>query len=168
MQYRNTPHCTTGVCPSDIIFKRKIRTRLSQMNPLWPNRECDKLIAENTTNKPNVKRYFSPGEAVWARAYGDSEKWAPGRVTARRGKVLYDVQLEDRSASRHVDQLRSRVSQSPVNKDDSYLYFEPQEDSERSATEWREPTPPEPRYPARLRRPPVRYPDEYPSARGYP
>ena len=166
MQYRNTPHCTTKVCPSDVMFRRKIRTSLSQLNPLWNKIECDELIAEKSNNcTPDVKRNFSPGEAVWVRAYGGSLKWAPGRVTARRGNVMYDVQLGDRSASRHVDQLRPRVAESSENSDDSYLYFEPHEDSERSSTERREQTPSEPRYPARQRRPPVRYPDEYPSAR---
>jgi hypothetical protein len=31
MMYRNTPHSTTGVCPSQLLFGRKLRTKLPEL-----------------------------------------------------------------------------------------------------------------------------------------
>ena len=84
---------------------------------------------------------------------------------------MYDVLLGDRSVSRHIDQLLPRVTESSVPGDDSYLYFkaeeepEPEEEAERPSIGSAEPTLSEPRYPARQRRLPIRYPDEDPSVR---
>ena len=42
------------------------------------------------------------------RNYLGQTKWSPGVIKARRGRLHYDVEVNERLVKRHVDQLRSR------------------------------------------------------------
>ena len=142
------------------MFNRKIRTKISQINPFWHTTKCKEIkdivhpLLFDTVNK----RVFSPGDEVWVRAHGHEVKWGPGRILARRGSVMYEVLTQGRSGNRHVDQLRKRHESAPIDEDDSHLYFEPQPPVEPTSCPNSMTSSPERRYPARIRRPPVRYP----------
>ena len=44
MMYRSTPHSTTGVSPAELLFGRKIRTKLPQLQEFTCDdevRDCD-------------------------------------------------------------------------------------------------------------------------------
>ena len=40
MAYRSTPHTTTGVSPAELLFRRKIRTKLPEVGEAVMDDEC--------------------------------------------------------------------------------------------------------------------------------
>lgn len=88
VQYRITPHCTTGIAPSERMFKRQMRTHLTLSLPNKP-----KTITSVNTNKKF--REFVVGETVRCRNYSGKIKWKRGRIAQRIGKLHYRVALED-------------------------------------------------------------------------
>ena len=199
MQYRNTPHCTTGKSPSEMLLGRTSRTIASQCNP------CRETRVSHTSNFVSNKLLFHPGNAVWVRGYANQPKWLQGSVLRKEGGVTYRVKLDNgKVAHRHLSQIRSRVTPSsspagaqslnvPSVEDDSYLYLQNARTentslrlSEPSCSEdvpntrtgnesLRLPVPSgseegsqlnlaptgEARYPSRVRRPPLRYSEEF-------
>ena len=46
---------------------------------------------------------------VWARNFGEGEKWISGIIKKRLGNVTYEVKFEGKPASnRHIDHLKKR------------------------------------------------------------
>ena len=164
--YRNTPHTATGRTPFEMMFGRKARTLLSQCNP----------VLENVSGVNSIKTdCFSPDDLIWARDYASTAKWRPGRILMREGSMVYEVQLGDgKTTRRHFNQLRKRTpprpeaegSASRVGENDNYLYFK--QDVSTSSPREDSPVPvptatvvDEPRYPTRLRRPPLTFAQEF-------
>lgn len=79
IQYRVTPHCITGVTPSEKMFNRQIRTYYTVCLPT-------KEKAVTNINSYKKFREFAVGESVQCRNYSGSAKWKHGRVTHRMGK----------------------------------------------------------------------------------
>ncbi|XP_055701834.1 uncharacterized protein K02A2.6-like [Phlebotomus papatasi] len=100
LNYRRTPHATTGVSPSVKLLNRQIKSRLDL---IIPREDIVKSSSEVTT-----RRNFQEGERVAARNYGSwGSKWKFGRISQRLGKVHYFIKLDDgREWKRHVNQLR--------------------------------------------------------------
>ena len=65
--YRNTPHTQTVKAPSELLFNRKMNTRLSllKFNRSIVNEE--EKFAKSEVFKP--LRIFYPGDQVWLRNY---------------------------------------------------------------------------------------------------
>lgn len=107
LNYRRTPHATTGKSPSMLMFNRQIRTRLDVMIP-------KAAIDEGTSHNReiiNVRR-LQVHDRVSVRDYTGDEKYQFGRVAAILGKLHYSVQLDDgRIWRRHIDQIH-RIGES--------------------------------------------------------
>jgi hypothetical protein len=98
-QYRVTPHCITGVAPSEKMFNRKIHT---YYNTCVPSKE--KKCSNANINKRIRK--FAVGERVQCRNYGGGSKWKQGKIAQRIGKLHYKITLDDgRTWERHIDQI---------------------------------------------------------------
>ncbi|CAK1591198.1 unnamed protein product [Parnassius mnemosyne] len=73
--YRNTPHCTTGVSPTSLMFGRNLRCKLDLIAVKRSNSDQKSLINKNVlVNKNRQKlcfsgkiKAFSIGEKVWVR-----------------------------------------------------------------------------------------------------
>lgn len=92
MQYRNTPHAITGKSPVEMLYSRKLRTRLDLLKP---------VVNKHFTQCAPIS--FMEGERVSARNYIGKEKWLFGRVSERIGTLHYKVRLDDeRIWKRHV------------------------------------------------------------------
>ena len=118
-------------------------------------------------------RSFSEGEKVFVKNNRSGEKWLSGHILKSSGPVSFKVQLQNRKMIRcHQDQLRSRFTENPQQKDISL--FEDDDvniipSSPNSAPVVLEPpsteSAPQPatgganRYPSRIRRPPERFAD---------
>jgi transposase InsO family protein len=106
--YRNTPHATTGVAPSQLMFKRKLRTRLELLKP-----SLEKTVAEKQEKSIEYggrrNEAFIEGEDVWFRTYNRcGDRWAPGSLTSTNERN-YEVQNnEGKTTRRHMDQLVHR------------------------------------------------------------
>ncbi|XP_026668696.1 uncharacterized protein K02A2.6-like, partial [Ceratina calcarata] len=107
INYRRTPHTTTGNTPSFLMFGRDLRTRLDLIFPTEKS--------ENKNFESSKYRTFKEGEKVAVRDYLNTNKWQYGRVQRKLGNLIYLVQLDDlRVWKRHVDQIRSIGNDTPL------------------------------------------------------
>ena len=122
--YRLTPHTTTGVSPAELMFGRRIRSRLDLLRP---KEQISARVASkqdiqksNYTHRPrNVE--FPIGSSIMYRNYtGRGARWIPGEICEKTGPVSYKCQTpEGNLVKRHQDQLITRGS-------DTVLDHEPQ------------------------------------------
>lgn len=101
--YRLSPHQETGKSPAELMFGRKLNSRL---NLLFPR------IKENIENDEikNMKiTQFEVGESVAVREYLDKNiKWRFGKIIEKLGKLHYRIKLNDGKVwKRHVNQMRA-------------------------------------------------------------
>lgn len=96
MMYRKTPNNATGLSPAEMMFKRLYRTRI------------DLVKREDRQRSKNedliVNKEFNIGDKVQIRMY-DSNKWKIGKISNRKGKLNYEVEVDGRIHQRHVDQI---------------------------------------------------------------
>lgn len=117
-KYRITPHTTTGVSPSELLFKRKLRCRLDLLHP------GDQIGGRVARQQENQRRNYThaPRQVeitsetpVIVRNYSRGPRWIPATVSEQTGPVSYRCELEDgRIAKRHQDQIVVGGSQSPI------------------------------------------------------
>ena len=136
IEYRSTPHSTTGRTPAELMLGRQFRTQLSLLQPDLPHEKKQQLA------KPVRPAKLSNGDHVFIRNYGVNRrvKWIPGRITSSVGTRMLNVQCADGVHRRHVDQMRHRVKVLPT-------YSQPPVDEFRFpvATRSATPTPGSPR-----------------------
>ncbi|XP_011862003.1 PREDICTED: uncharacterized protein K02A2.6-like [Vollenhovia emeryi] len=107
-QYRNTPHAGTGKTPAEMLFARKLRTRLDLSKP---------FVSKHHAQHAPIS--FTEGERVSARNYNSSDKWLFGRICERLGTLHYKIKLDDgRIWKRHVNQLRKIGENTPSSSED--------------------------------------------------
>lgn len=173
LSYRTTPHGTTGCAPSELLYGRRLRTRLDLLRP------DDKLTTErkkDETHQSEKKiRIFHPGQRVRVRAYsGQRRFWVQGIIIRRTGTLHYEVEVKSRVWKRHVNQMLPLQGDGLVStqtEGDAGFNSEASLDEEVSGSEQTDPLPqpmdPEPnvanpdvrvptrerRYPQRARRP---------------
>ena len=162
MQYRSTPHATTGVSPSSLFLGRTLRTRLDLLKPDLSShvRRCQDL-QKTHHDQHSRKREFSIGQNVWVKNVHGRPRWISGIITEIHGPVSYVVRLSNGDEwRRHIDQLRCNdsstdVSAIPSPDDDFFLpNTSAISDTPNSPPQHQAPVP---RYPTRIRRPPIRY-----------
>ncbi|XP_063365871.1 uncharacterized protein K02A2.6-like [Cydia amplana] len=99
--YRNSVHSTTGSSPTELVYGRKLKTRLDLLHPVTPtpsslsvtlanvvkNKQCSQ---NNKLNRKNNET-FTTGERVLYKKFTNKNKftWSKGVVERRLGKVLY-------------------------------------------------------------------------------
>lgn len=151
--YRNIAHATTGVCPADIMFRRKLRTRFDNMIP--PNLNLNKEVKTDIKNRVLIQQakqkmyhagrrcvVFSVGERVAVKDYRQVNipKWLMAIILKRIGKSTYLVRipsLNDAIWKRHVNQIKKFNITCSVLPDsdrnfDSHDDFRPNPDSEEN------------------------------------
>ncbi|XP_045537055.1 uncharacterized protein K02A2.6-like [Papilio machaon] len=99
--YRNSIHSTTGFSPAELVFGRKLRSRLDLMNPRVPPSSFAGLAdVVKTKQRLQTKarggkniHFFSLGDQVlYKRLIGNSKfTWLKGTVVQRLGNVMYLV-----------------------------------------------------------------------------
>lgn len=113
--YRNSAHITTGVTPSSLVFKHKIRNRFD-------------LLTEKNSNDKNTKHYqgkreerFREGEVVLCRDYRNPNKksWIEAKIDEVLGDRIYLCKVLNDNVfwKRHVNQiLRTKFSENELPK----------------------------------------------------
>lgn len=108
-KYRITPHTTTGVSPSELMFKRKLRCRLDLLHPsdVIGNRVAKRQEMQKKNHVSNPRHLEIDQETpVLIRNYSTGPKWIPASIDKQTGPLSYHCQLEDgRVVKRHQDQL---------------------------------------------------------------
>ena len=91
--YRTTPQSTTTVTPAELMFGRKIKTRLDMLHPDLQS----KVISHQHRQKNNHDRHhsqfraFREGEKVYVRNYRNGPNWLDEVL----GPVSYTVQMSE-------------------------------------------------------------------------
>ena len=108
LQYRVTPQTTTGLFPSQLLMRRKIRTCLDEIHPDMSEdveKKQEKLISGKEPRK------FKLDDLLFAKNFHGS-MWIPMKVTKITGPLSYEVTTESGvTLRRHVDHLQRRFSE---------------------------------------------------------
>ena len=166
-RYRTTPQSTTGTTPAELMFGRKLRTRLDLLKP-----DLEVAVRRKQTKQKAAHDYratdcsFKEGAYVYVYNQAGSPKWLPGTIIKKTGFASYLVQLENsqKQLSRHQDHIRLRlaVAETQTTGDHQGDNLDDVEDilpafSSVGETNITPPSPPPPRRSQRIRRPPQRY-----------
>ena len=103
-QYRITPHSTTGVSPSELLYGRRIRSHLDLIQPDLASHVKAKQMAQKKYHDCHSRdQIFEVGDTVFVRNFGSGgHAWLPGQTQETRGPLSYSVVLSDgRSVKRH-------------------------------------------------------------------
>ena len=174
MQYRVTPHMTTGSSPAELLLGRRLRTRLDAIRLNLERQVEAKLLGQKENyDKRARERTFTETDRVYVRNFGRGETWLPGDIVQTLGPVSFQVRLTDgRLVRRHQNQIRKRtdIAVPDMSKEDDVLIYPeavpvpaspmsvPSCDSGTAQSSLTETTR---RYPSRTRNPPTRYSDCY-------
>ena len=113
--YRNTVHSTTRECPSMLLMKRKLRTRLDLLKPSVQRHVENKQNSSAERTASRYLRQFQRGDTVIVRNYGTGDKWLPGKISEVLGTRNYLVETGGQLWKRHADQLlKSQVENKQV------------------------------------------------------
>ena len=106
-----TPHCTTGITPSELFLKRRIRTRLDLLRPEVDSEVHKKQAAyKHHHDKNSHCREFELGERVLVENLRGPPKWLQAVVVEKLGAVTYRVQVGDAVWVRHADQMLQQLA----------------------------------------------------------
>ena len=109
--YRNAPHSTTGVNPSQLLLGRPLRTRLDLVKPnlnrKMVNRQHQQSI-KAANEKGRQRRQLEVGDSVMSRDYRGDMKWCSWLIVNKTRPLMYEVQVATGIISRrHIDQLKT-------------------------------------------------------------
>ena len=124
LKYRSTPHATTGVSPAELLFKRRLRTRLDLLFPgdQLGYRVSGKQEVQKFSRTASRSLNLNEGDPVMVRNYTPGAKWLPASVEKQTGPLSYRCALGDgRNIKRHQDQIISTDSQSSTSREDPVL-----------------------------------------------
>ena len=100
LNYRTTPHSSTGRTPAELMLKLQLRTRLSmlKLDPIGTTRV--------TTAEKLVERKFHTGDTVLLRSFLGGPKWISASVHKQIGPGRYIVEtINGKQREAHVDHL---------------------------------------------------------------
>ena len=112
--YRLTPHSTTGVSPAELMFGRRLRSRLDL---LWPADGVSSRVAKRQQGQKKEHAYaphtldLPPESPVMIRNYTPGgSKWIPATVVKQTGPLSYRCTgPSGKEVKRHQDQIISRT-----------------------------------------------------------
>ena len=107
-RYRTTPHSTTGVIPAELMVRRRLRTRLSLINPnlaqVVENKEEKQKMRKDLKCKREIS--FVRNDIVLvrnSRANSKTDKWIPGTIIKVCGPRTYVVRTGHKARFVHTD-----------------------------------------------------------------
>lgn len=117
--YRLTPHSTTGVSPAELMFGRKLRSKLDLLSPAGMiasrvSSRQQKQVEHHSAHPRQVELpLLSP---VIVKNYSQQGPgWLPASVEKQTGPVSYQCRLDNGNiVKRHLDQIHPRVEGSPI------------------------------------------------------
>ena len=130
LQYRVTPHATTGASPSALFMGRSLRTRLDLLRPdVGGNVRDQQASQKDRYDGRSASRRFEIDQTVWVRNYREGPRWVQGKVVDQVGPLSYHIQLPSGDLWRcHVDQLRAGRPREPDTADAGSVPEEPNEE----------------------------------------
>ena len=59
LNYRATPHCTTGIAPGEMLFGRQMRTKLPHVAVAVDQKDIGKIAEQNDARHKNKNKVYS-------------------------------------------------------------------------------------------------------------
>lgn len=122
--YRNTVHSTTGKSPAELVYGRKLRSRLDLINPRSssssvPHRNnvvLEKQFLQSKYYGGCNNKSFRPGEDIHYKKYSTKNKfiWTRGTIVKRIGNVVY--LLKDRMSGVELRRHKNQIISCPTNE----------------------------------------------------
>ncbi|CAB4006959.1 Transposon Tf2-9 poly, partial [Paramuricea clavata] len=101
LNYRSTPHCTTGISPAELLFNRKIRNKLPSVDRLDPmpsdvEDSHEKAINNDSKRKEKMKKYadkrnHAKNINLQIREYALVRQQKKNKISTPFGKTPYRV-----------------------------------------------------------------------------
>ena len=112
-RYRVTPQSTTGRSLAELMFGRKLRTRLDLLRPDLSSHVRQQQAIQKQNHDTHAKqRDINRGTEVYVFNNQGTPKWLPGTIEKISGPVSVMVKLsDDHTLRKHIDDLRPRSSQ---------------------------------------------------------
>ena len=106
LRYRITPQGTTGQAPSELMMKRKLRTRLDLVRPSL-NKKVKRAQQVSQSYKGGKVREIQINDKVQVKNFSSGPTWLYGTVRSEICPTMYEVLLNDgRTVRRHIDHMR--------------------------------------------------------------
>ena len=108
LQYWVTPHRTTGFSPAELMFGRKLRTRLNAIKPgMGKTVETKQFQQKEQHDRRSRQRTLSVGNKVFVCHFGPGHPWMSGYLLKKSGPLSFMVKLSDgHVVRRHCNNLR--------------------------------------------------------------
>lgn len=111
LDYRNAPHCTTGVSPAELHLGRKLRTRLDRIKPSVALGQRMETKQSNYIVNPRSRKNttFNIDEIVFVKKYDKgNSSWTKAKVVEQLSPVTFMVKTSDGFLwKRHMNQIQS-------------------------------------------------------------
>ena len=112
LQYRVTPHTTTGWSPTELLFGRNIRTQLDAIRPDLSRRVERMQQQQKCHHDKNSKmRELTTHHKVYVRSFRHGRHWLPGFLLRSAAPCSFMAKLQDgrvvRCHRNYMDQTAS-------------------------------------------------------------
>ena len=161
LQYRITPHSTTGISPAEMLMGRRPRSCLDLIVPDMSSKIQKKQQTQKFNHDQRARsRTLQVGDTVNVRNFPTGDGWLPGIIMEENGPLSFQIKLQDgRMVRRHIDHIIYRSNSQPAQASDDWMDLPPVSDpntTEQSSSVTETPPPPL-RRSTRISVPPKRY-----------
>eukprot|EP00731_Ephydatia_muelleri_P032561 Em0024g105a len=102
----NTPQKSTSRAPAEIIYGRKLRTKLDLLKPDIGMKSDYSAIKQKMNHDRKAKaRFFEEGEQVWVQRI-QGKGYDAGGIVQKLSDYSYLVEVDGRVCRKHADQLK--------------------------------------------------------------
>ena len=124
--YRTTPQSTTTISPAEMLFGRKLKTRLDLLHPDLQSKVKSNIARQKEAHDRNTKlRQMEIGNRVYVRSFKKGPYWVEGEIYKELGPLSYLVKLTNGNIlKRHVDHLRLCTTNPPSEEKESDNIFD--------------------------------------------
>ncbi|GFR57405.1 polyprotein [Elysia marginata] len=115
-KYHTTPHSTSGVTPAELMFNRKIKTRLDMINDSVARNVAKSQMNQKLYHDKHSKaREITVQDPVLVKNFTSSHpKYIPGEVVKLTGPESFQVQSNQGVKRYHVDQMHTSRLDGPI------------------------------------------------------
>lgn len=108
LDYRTTPHSTTGVTPASLMYRRELRTPFSLLRPSIKRAVEESQKAQVRSGPKTKNRSFRLGEEIMVKDFRKHQpRWARASIVEQSSPVTFGVALANGGqAKRHINQMR--------------------------------------------------------------
>ena len=120
LQYAITPHTTTGRCPSELLFGRKLCTHPDTVKPdIGKSVEEKQSLQKKNHDLKARTRNLSIGDKVFIQNFRRGKPWPLGIILRRAGPLLFMVGITNGQVfCRPLNLLHTRIVEVPPEEQD--------------------------------------------------